>query len=125
MRSVVPAVRALLAKELVEKYNMKQNQVAEILGLSQSAVSKYTTETRGYVIKIEYVQEIQTPVEDMIALLINKKYERTDFLKLFCQACTIIRNKALMCKFCHKADPTVEIGECDLCLAHLNSRKKK
>jgi len=115
VKSVIPAVRALLAKELIEKHGMKQNQVAEILGISQSAVSKYNRKVRGYVIKIEDIEEIQTPINNMITLLVKGKDQRTEFLKLFCQTCIVIRKKGLMCQFCQKADPAIEIEECAFC----------
>lgn len=124
VKSVIPAVKALLAKELLKNYNMKQDQVAKILGISQSAVSKYTTKVRGHIIKIEEIEEIQTPINNMITLLIESKTSRTDFLTLFCQTCTIVRKKRLMCKFCQKADSTIEIDECNLCLIHPNSKQK-
>lgn len=117
VKSVIPAVKALLAKELVENYGMKQSEVAKILGISQSAVSKYQANVRGHVIEIEDVDEIRTQIVRMTSLLTEKKNQRTEFLKLFCQACTIIREKGLMCQFCQKSDPTIKIEECGLCLA--------
>lgn len=38
---VVPAARLAIAKALKEKYNMKENSIAQILGVAQAAVSKY------------------------------------------------------------------------------------
>jgi len=117
-------MRALLAKELVEKHNMKQNQVAELLGISQSAVSKYNRKVRGHIIKIEEIEEIQVPISNMIALLVNRKNQRTEFLKLFCQTCIIIRKKGLMCQFCQKADSTIEMEKCNFCLIQSDSKRK-
>jgi len=122
VKSVIPAVRALLAKELVEKHGMKQNQVAEILGISQSAVSKYNKKVRGYVIRIEDLEEIQTPINALIDQLVNEKPQRTQFLNLFCQTCLTIRKKGLMCQLCRKTDPRIE--ECDFCLIHCDSKRK-
>jgi hypothetical protein len=128
VKSVIPAIKAVIAKELVETYGLKQSQVAEILGISQSAVSKYTRKVRGYVIKIDDVKEIQSLINDMINLLVNGTYERAEFLRFFCQACIAIRSKGLMCQFCQKADPKIE--ECGFCLTYTqirnrNKREKK
>jgi len=124
VKSVIPAVRAVLAKELAERHSMKQNQVAEILGISQSAVSKYNSKVRGHVIEIEEIEEIQTPINNMITLLVNRKNRRTEFLKLFCQTCIIIRKRGLMCQFCQKTDSTIETEECNFCLPHSGSKRK-
>jgi hypothetical protein len=124
VKSVIPAIKALLAKELVEAHNLKQSQAAEILGISQSAVSKYSTKTRGHVIKIEDIEEIQAPINEMITLLISGTDQRTEFLKFFCQTCTIIRKRGLMCQFCRKTEPTLRMEECNFCRIRLNSRSK-
>jgi hypothetical protein len=115
VKSVIPAIKALMAKELVEEHGLKQDQVAEILGISQSAVSKYSRKVRGYAIKLDDVAEVQPLINDMIILLMNGTYRRTDFLELFCQTCLAIRKTSLMCKFCQKSDPKIKIEECGFC----------
>jgi predicted transcriptional regulator len=116
VKSVVPAVRALVAKELVEKHGMKQDEVAGILGISQSAVSKYTRKVRGYVIKIDDRDEIEPLVDKMINVLVSETPERGQFLEFFCQTCKAIRKARLMCPFCQKTDPKIKADECNLCL---------
>jgi hypothetical protein len=118
-KSVTPAVKALLAKELVEKHGMKQNEAAELLGMSQSAVSKYTRKVRGYVIKVDNIEEIEPLVDEMISLLKSGTYQRAKFLKLFCQTCIIIRKTRVMCQFCQKTDPKIKIEKCGFCLGHI------
>ncbi|MBX5328409.1 MAG: helix-turn-helix domain-containing protein [Candidatus Bathyarchaeota archaeon] len=114
-KSIVPAIKALMAKQLAEKYNLKQDKVAEILGISQSAVSKYTRNIRGHVIKIDKTQEIDPLINRMITLLLNGAYPREELLRNFCQTCIIIRKKGLMCQYCKKADPKIKIEECHFC----------
>jgi len=116
VKSVIPAIKATLAQELVEAYSLKQNQVAEILGISQSAVSKYTCQVRGHIIKIDNIEEIRPLINKMINLIVNGTPERAEFLRLFCQTCTEIRKKGLMCQFCQKTDSKIKIEECGFCL---------
>lgn len=118
VKSVIPAVKALMAKELVEKHGLRQDEVAELLGISQSAVSKYTRKVRGYVIKIDDVEEVQPLISKMIGLLVSGTCKRREFLVVFCQTCSTIRKTRLMCPFCQKADPAIEIEECGLCMAY-------
>ncbi|MDE1861170.1 MAG: hypothetical protein KGH72_05665 [Candidatus Micrarchaeota archaeon] len=40
-KEIVPAVRLLIARELKEKYRMKETEIANRLGVAQAAVSKY------------------------------------------------------------------------------------
>lgn len=118
VKSAIPAIRAALAKELVDRYGLKQEQVAEILGISQSAVSKYTRQVRGSVIEIDNIEEIQPLINDMTNMLVKGTAKRTEFLRLFCQTCATIRKKGLLCQFCRKTDPKIGIEECDFCLSY-------
>lgn len=119
----MPAIKALMAKELVETYNLRQEEAAEILGISQSAVSKYTRKVRGHVIKIDDIEEIEPLIGKMIALLRNETHQRAEFLRFFCETCTIIREKRSMCQFCQKADSKIKIEECGFCLTYTSRRK--
>jgi len=102
VKAVLPAIRALMAKTIIEKHGMKEEQAAGILGLSQSAVSRYLTKGRGNIIVIEGIAEVQALVDNMITLLMNEPAKRTEILKLFCQTCRTIREKGLMCQLCQK-----------------------
>ncbi len=115
MKSIVPAVKALMAQELVERHGLKQGQVAEILGISQSAVSKYSNKVRGYVVEIDKVEGIHPLITDMIVMVMSDEYERGEFLELFCRVCEVVRRTGLMCQFCRRSDPKVKIEECDFC----------
>jgi len=115
-KSVVPVIKAAIAKELVKTHGLKQSQVAEMLGISQSAVSKYTCGIRGHVIEIDNMEEIQSLINKMMCLLTKEDCRRAEFLRLFCQACIIIRKKGLMCGFCEKTDPKVKMKKCNFCL---------
>jgi predicted transcriptional regulator len=125
VKSVIPAIKAVIARELVETRSLKQCQVAEMLGISQSAVSKYTRQVRGHVIEIDNVKEIQPLINSMITLLTDRPPKRAEFLNLFCQTCTTIRRKGLMCQFCQKTDPKIKVEECNFCLDYNTQRKKR
>ena len=116
VRSVIPAVRALIAKELMEEQGLSQDQVAEILGISQSAVSKYSRKVRGHAIKVEDIEEIRPFIDDMVILLLDGTRQSAELLQLFCQACVAIRKTSLMCSFCQKSDPKIKIEECRFCM---------
>jgi len=118
VKSVVPAVKALMTKELVQKHGLKQDQVAEILGISQSAVSKYTRQVRGYVIKIDNIDEVQPLINEMIGMLVSGSCQRMELLRFFCRTCMAIRKTGLMCKFCQKTEPQMEIQECSFCVTY-------
>jgi predicted transcriptional regulator len=116
VQTVLPAIRALMARTIMEKHGMREKQVAEILGLSQSAISRYTTKDRGNIITIENVPEVQTLIDQMINLLLYEKpHQTTEILELLCQTCKIIREKGLMCQLCHKKRREKLIEICAFC----------
>src|SRR5215218_6554840 len=60
-KSLIPAVRAILAKKLIKEYSLKEEDVAKDLGITQAAVSNYVRGTRGdteLISKLESVREI-------------------------------------------------------------------
>jgi predicted transcriptional regulator len=116
VKSVVPAVKALMAQRLVEQHGLNQDQVAELLGISQSAVSKYAKKVRGHVLMLDSVESIQPLISDMITMLMNGDYQRADFIQLFCRTCAIIRRTGMVCEFCRKSEIRMNIAECSFCV---------
>ncbi|MEM2995679.1 MAG: helix-turn-helix domain-containing protein [Candidatus Bathyarchaeia archaeon] len=112
VKSVIPAIKALMAKELVEK-GLKQDEAAAVLGISQSAVSKYNRKVRGNIIKLDDVKEIEPLIKKMVELLQSKTYQRQQFLEIFCQTCIVIRKTGIVCQFCQKTEPNIK--ECGFC----------
>ncbi len=102
VKTVLPAVKALMARSIVEKHGLNEKQTAELLGLSQSAVSRYVGRERGNLLTIENSTEVLALIEQMVTSLIKDPNNKAEILTHFCQTCTAIREKGLMCPFCQK-----------------------
>jgi len=116
VKSLVPSLRSAIAKELTQAYGLKQNEVATLLGVTQTAVSKYMRHVRGTVIKIEDVEEVQPIISEIVVLLANGHLPRDELAGRFCRICEIVRRKRLMCELCKRADPSLNVQECFVCL---------
>jgi predicted transcriptional regulator len=116
VKSVIPAIKALMAKQLMEEHGFNQEKVAEILGVSQSAVSKYSRNMRGHSVNIDELKEIRPLMNEMMTMLLGDAYRSNRLLKLFCEACVAVRKTSVMCAFCEKTDPKTGIGDCRFCL---------
>jgi uncharacterized protein len=114
VKTVAPAIRAQLAQTLIQQHEMNQIEVAKILGITQSAVSKYNKKVRGITIPVETVPEIKPITNQMIDLLRATPIQHMEVAKLFCQACAIIRSKGLMCPLCQQ-NQKPKIDGCDFC----------
>jgi uncharacterized protein len=81
---------------------LNEQKTAKLLGLSQSAVSRYSSKERGNLISIEGSNDILALIEQMVTNLIKEPDNKAEMLKLFCQTCQSIREKGLMCPHCQK-----------------------
>jgi len=115
VKCVLPAVRAMLAKELMVKHYLKQTEAARLLGVSQPAISLYTRKIRGKAIDLKNEPEITDLVTELAASMVKGNLAHKDYIPQFCEICKTIRAKGLLCKM-HKAfDPAINIDECLLC----------
>ncbi len=115
VKTILPAVKAVMARSIVAKHGLNEKQTADILGLSQSAVSRYVGRERGNLIEIEGTNEVVTLIDQMVTHLIKRPDNKTEFLKLFCQTCQTIRKKGLMCTHCQKEMPQDWAETCFFC----------
>ena len=116
-KSVIPALRAMVARELIEEYGLKQEQVAMRLGVTQAAVSKYQHQVRGEAVQLEAAPEVQVMSKE-IASMLSKSPDAISVSKKLCQACTDIRALGLMCQTCHKVDPEWDVEHCTICFGN-------
>lgn len=115
VKSVIPAIRSAIARELTQNYGLKQIVVAELLGVTQTAVSKYTSYCRGTVLEVKEVEAVQPVLNKTVLLLANGEMNKYELAEKLCQVCGIIREKGLMCKLCALSDPTVNRNKCIVC----------
>ena len=115
VKTVLPAVKAIMARSIVEKHGLNEKQTADLLGLSQSAVSRYIGRERGNLLAIEGTTEVVALIDQMVTHLIKQPDNKNEILKLFCQTCTAIREKGLMCTHCQKQMPQEWAEKCFFC----------
>ena len=46
-KTLIPALRAILAKNLAEDHNIREDEISKMLGVTQAAISNYIRGTRG------------------------------------------------------------------------------
>jgi predicted transcriptional regulator len=93
---VLPIFRAMLAKELVQKYNFSQTQAAKKIGTTQAAVSQYLSSKRAYK-DIEHVEQYLPKIQEMAAetalKLMTKEICAQDVTFDFCKLCVTFCKK--------------------------------
>jgi predicted transcriptional regulator len=116
VKTVLPAVKAIMARTIVEKHGKTEKQTADLLGLSQSAVSRYVGRERGTnLVSIENTPEVLKLIDEMTQSLIKEPENRVKVLELFCKTCTTIRQLGLMCPKCQAEMPREWAEKCFFC----------
>ena len=89
----MPTFRSLIAKELIEKYNFSQVEVAERLGTTQAAVSQYLSSKRGQKnsSKVKSMARVKTVANEVAKDMAENKLEKFDVTSSFCKLCLELR----------------------------------
>jgi hypothetical protein len=116
VKTVLPAVKAMMAREIVANHGFNEQQTAALLGLSQSAVSRYVNKERGnMLLTIESSSEVLSLINQIIASLLKEPSNKSEVLRLFCETCKAIREKGFMCPQCRKEMPQEWAQNCLFC----------
>lgn len=115
VKSVIPAIRSAIARELTHTYGLKQKDVAQLLGITQTAISKYTRHTRGAILEVEKVTDTQTILKETVESLAYGQIDKYQLTVKLCRICEIIRQKGLMCRLCKLSDPNIDNQRCIIC----------
>lgn len=95
IRKFIPALKIAVAKELKER-GLKQIEIANILGLTQAAISKYFAEKYSKEVKrIEKEKELKIIARKMVESMFK---ERKDMGIIICKYCHQLNFKKGMCK---------------------------
>ena len=117
-KSIIPAVRAILAKKLIEEYSLKEEDVAKDLGITQAAVSNYVRRTRGdieLISKLESVREVMRMIDDIAKdLSTNKAYSPSTLAK-FVGLCNYMRYTLIICDVHHSIESNIDEQICEQC----------
>ena len=116
-KSIVPAIRALLANELLTTHGLRQREAAVMLGITQTAISKYMHHVRGAAISIGTEREIQSQIEKVADQLASGNIEKKTLALRICRLCRLVRRKGIMCALCKEGleAPEDYSTPCELC----------
>ncbi len=114
-KSVIPALRALIVKRLVEEHGMTQQKAAKLLGVTQPAVSKYLHQKRGAAIKLNGIKEIEEATAEIAHLVSHHKTKPHEVMSKIESACEYVRKNRYMCDLHKKLEPGFDTNACHVC----------
>jgi predicted transcriptional regulator len=125
-KSLIPAVRAILAKELVKVRGLKEEEVARLLGITQAAVSNYIRGTRGdieLISKLSSFQEIMRMIKDIEEDLSSHRAYSASTLSKFIALCNYMRYSLIICDVHHRLESEIDEKVCEQCKVNLTGSR--
>lgn len=119
VKRFLPVLRAMVAKELCEKYGMKQEESARKLGITQAAISYYLSGRRGVTTRrglahIEDDPKVKEMVRELARSIASGKASTPDAIGLVCRTCILLRSRGDLCPI--HSDAVHSLGKgCNLC----------
>ena len=117
-KSLIPALRAILAKDLANKYNIREDEISKMLGVTQAAVSNYIRGTRGDPKLIEKLLEdkqVAVMINDISDSLSSDKAYTPSNLSKFIGLCNYIKSSLLICDIHHNLESNIDDEVCKEC----------
>ncbi|HKX21273.1 MAG TPA: helix-turn-helix domain-containing protein [Nitrososphaeraceae archaeon] len=115
---LIPAIRAILSKELVVEKGLKEDEVARMLGITQAAVSNYLRGTRGdneIISKLTSLSEIMSMIKEISADLSTNRAYTAKTLSKFIALCNYMRYSLIICDAHHSLERNIDEKVCEQC----------
>jgi hypothetical protein len=110
---ILPAVRALVSKELTDGYNLSQSEISKKLGVTQPAVSQYKKELRGQRVRIlESNKEVMSEIKNFAKAIGTSELQGCQSCLMICKLCEKVRKEKVMAKI--NRDVAEEFLVCNL-----------
>ena len=115
---LIPAIRAILSKELVIERGLKEEEVARMLGITQAAVSNYLRGTRGdneLISKLMSLSEIMSMIKEISNDLSTNRAYTAKTLSKFIALCNYMRYSLIICDAHHSLERNIDEKVCEQC----------
>ena len=117
-KSLIPALRAILAKNLAKKYNVREDQISQMLGVTQAAVSNYIRGIRGdpkLIEKLLEEKQVANMITEISDNLASDKAYTPSSLSQFIGLCNYIKSSLLICDILHNLESDIDEVVCKEC----------
>lgn len=118
---VLPAIRLLIMKKLIEEYGMRKIDVSTKMELTPAAITQYLKGERGVAFKdgISQSKETMQIISDIADALARNNTPMEELIEKMCKACNSIRSEGRICQL-HQKNLSA-LKECTLCRSSIRS----
>ena len=124
---LIPAVRAILSKELVIEKGLKEEEVARMLGITQAAVSNYLRGTRGdneLISKLMSLSEIMSMIKEISDDLSTNRAYTAKTLSKFIALCNYMRYSLIIFEALLSIERNIDEKVCEQCKVTLTGAQQ-
>ena len=117
-KTLIPALRAILAKSLAENHSIREDEISKMLGVTQAAVSNYIRGTRGdpsLIAKLLAEKQVAELIEDLSDNLASDRAYTPASLSKFIGLCNYIKSSLLICEIHHNLESDIDEQVCKEC----------
>ncbi|GIU72802.1 MAG: hypothetical protein KatS3mg003_2281 [Candidatus Nitrosocaldaceae archaeon] len=117
-RSLIPAVRVIIARKLANEHGMKEDKIAKILGVTQAAVSNYVRGTRGdtqLVNKLNEIPEVKRIIDDITNEIAKNSSFRASTMAKYIGLFNYLRQSYIICDVHHTLEKDIDEEACKAC----------
>jgi len=114
---ILPAMRAIISREMIERYRLGPGEVAAKMGVTPAAVTQYLKGVRGSD-SVNMVSKSRRARKILLELTYELAKEEIDMvivLRKLCDACNCVRSERLICGMCQNSLPRLDSRRCDIC----------
>jgi predicted transcriptional regulator len=115
--TILPAIRSIITKELLSTYHLTQKETADLLNLTQPAISQYYGESRGFKVKLlEKQPKIMKMIDKLTKDIVSERMSSKEIQTKFCDICKNVRESKIICHLHEGIYPSIapctECGSC-------------
>jgi len=117
-KTLIPALRAILAKKLAEQHKIREDEISKMLGVTQAAVSNYIRGTRGdpkLISQLSSQKQIIEMINEISENLASNKAYTPASLSKFIGLCNYIKSSLLICDIHHNLESDIDEAICKEC----------
>jgi len=117
-KTLIPALRAILAKKLAEEHDIREDEISKMLGVTQAAISNYIRGTRGdpsLIAKLLAEKQVAQLINELCDHLSSDLAYTPSSLSKFIGLCNYIKSSLLICEIHHNLESNIDEQICKEC----------
>ena len=117
-KTLIPALRAILAKKLAEEHKVREDEISKMLGVTQAAISNYIRGTHGdpkLIQKLIDDKQVSQLINELSDRLASDMAYTPSSLAKFISLCNYIKSSLLICEIHHNLESNIDEAVCKEC----------